>query len=105
MWSMGRIHGRSSDNRSYEILTENGLIISRNRAYVCETGVVFREYVPISISIADPINDACKAESGKASKSLLVPNNPPTTAPCVNATKSSIGSSDNCYGTRSGRVV
>ena len=31
MWSMGRIHGRSSDNRSYEILTENGLIISRNR--------------------------------------------------------------------------
>ena len=29
MWSMGLIHGRSTDNRSYEILTENGLIVSR----------------------------------------------------------------------------
>ena len=32
-WSMGIIHGRSSDNRSYEILTENGLVISRNGAF------------------------------------------------------------------------
>ena len=104
-WSMGRIHGRSSDNRSYEILPENGLVISRNRVHMHETGVVFRELVPISISIADPISDACKAESGKASKLLQVPNNPPSTAPHVNATKSSIGSNDNCYRTRSRRVV
>ena len=27
-WSVGKIHGRSSDNRSYEILTESGLIVS-----------------------------------------------------------------------------
>ena len=33
-WSMGKIHGRSSDNRNYEILTENGLIISRNGVHV-----------------------------------------------------------------------
>ena len=70
-----------------------------------ETGVVFSECVPSKISIIDPINDACKAESEKASKSLPVPNNPPTTAPRVSATKSSIGSNDNCYRTRSGRVV
>ena len=101
---MGRIHGRSSDKRSYEILTENGLIISRNRVHMHETGVVSRERVLISISIADPMSDACKAESGKASKSLPVPNNPPTTTPHVSATKSSIGSNDNCYRTRSDRV-
>ena len=38
MWSMGRINGRSSDDRSYEILTENALIISRNGVHLCETG-------------------------------------------------------------------
>ena len=37
MWSMGPIYGRSTDNRSYEILTENGLIISRNRVHLHET--------------------------------------------------------------------
>ena len=37
MWSVGKIHGRSSDNRSYEILTENGLIVSRNRIHLQET--------------------------------------------------------------------
>ena len=60
MWSIGRIHGKSSDNRSYEILTENGLIISRNRVHVCETGVVFRECVPSKIFIVDPVNEAPK---------------------------------------------
>ena len=71
-----------------------------------ETGIVFKEHVPISISIAYPINDARKAESVRASKSSPVPSNKPsTTAPCVNATKSSIGSNDNCYRTKSGRVV
>ena len=29
MWSMGLIHGRFTNRRSYEILTENGLIFSR----------------------------------------------------------------------------
>ena len=55
---MGIIYGRSSDNRSDEILTENGLIISRNRVHLCETNVVFREPVPSKISIVDPVNDA-----------------------------------------------
>ena len=36
MWSASIIHGRSSDNRSYEILTENVLIISRNRVHLHE---------------------------------------------------------------------
>ena len=46
-WSMGRIHGRSSDNRSYEILTENDPIISRNRVHVHETGVVLGSMFPV----------------------------------------------------------
>ena len=105
-WSMGIIHGRSSDNRSYEILAENGLIISRNRVHLHETNVVFRECVPSKISIVDPINDACmNAESVMAPKSPPVPNMPPTTDPHIKATKSPIGSNDNCYRTRSGRVV
>ena len=104
-WSMGRIHGRSSDNRSYEILTENGLIVSRNRVHLCETNVVFRERVPTSISITDHVSDAHKnAESVMAPKSP-VPNKPPTTDPHVKATKSTTGSNDNCYRTRSGRIV
>ena len=69
-WSTCLIHGRSTENGSYEILTENGLIISRNRVHLCETNVVFRECVPSSISITDPINDVCKnAESSMAPKS------------------------------------
>ena len=72
---MGIIHGRSSDNRSYEILTENGLILSRNRVHLCEINVVFRKGVLSKISIVDPINDACKnAESVMAPKSPLVSN-------------------------------
>ena len=106
MWNMGIIHGRSSNNRRYEILTENGLIISRNRVHLCETNVVLRECVPSKISIVDPINDARKnAESVMAPKSPSVPNKSPTTDPHVKATKGPIGSHDNCYRTRSGRVV
>ena len=106
MWSMGRIHGRSSENRSYEILTESGLIISRNRVHLCETNVVFREHVPTSISIVNHVGDARKnAESVMVPKSSPVPNKPPSTVPHVKTTKSSIGSIDNCYRTRSGRVV
>ena len=105
MCSMGLIHVRSTDNRSYEILTENGLIISRNGVHLCETYVVFRECVPTSISITDHVGDAHKnAESVMAPKSP-VPNKPPTTDPHVKATKSTIGSNDNCYRTRSGRIV
>ena len=59
-WSVGIIHERASDNWSYEILTENGLIISRNRVHLHETNVVFREHVPSKISVVDTINDACK---------------------------------------------
>ena len=29
-WSIGTIHARSHDDRSYEILTENGNLVSRN---------------------------------------------------------------------------
>ena len=105
MWSKGLIHGRSVDNRSYEILTENGLIVSRNRVHLCKTNVVFREHVPTGISITDHVGDACNnAESVMAPKSP-VPNKPPTTDPHVKATKSTIGSNDNCYRTRSGRIV
>ena len=102
-WSVGLIHGRSSDNRSYEILTENGLIISRNKVHLHETNVVFREHVPTSISITGHLGDACKnAESVMAPKSPPFPNKPPTTDPHVKVTKSPIGSNDKCNRTWSG---
>ena len=85
-------------------MTENDLVVSRNRIHLRETNVVFREHVPNKISIVEPINDAHKAESVMASKSSPVPSLP-TTNLSVKSTKSSIGSSDNCYRTRSGRVV
>ena len=67
---------------------------------------MFREHVPSKISIAEPVNDTCKAESLKTLISSPVPSkNPPTTAPHVKTTKSSIGSNADGYRTRSGRIV
>ena len=103
MWSMVLIHGRSADNRSYEILTEHGLVISRNRVHLHETNVVFREHVPISIPITDHVGNACK--NAVVAPKSLVPNKPPTTDPYVTTIKSTIGSNDNCYKTQSGRIV
>ena len=34
-WSVGRVHGRSTDECSCQILIENGSIISRNRVHWC----------------------------------------------------------------------
>ena len=97
-WSMGKIHGRSE--RSYEILTENDLIVSRNRIHLHETNVVFRECAPTKIFITDHIDSAHKAKSVMAPKSSPVShNNPPTTSPSIKAIKSTIGSNDNCYRT------
>ena len=60
----------------------------------------------MSFSIADHVGDTHKnAESVMAPKSSPVSNKPPTTAPCVKTTKSSVGSNDNCYSKRSGREV
>ena len=95
-WSMGKIHGRS--DRSYEILTENGLVISRNRIHLCETNVVFREHALPKISTTDHINSAHRAESVMVPKSSPVShNNPPTTSPSIKVIKGTIGSNDNCY--------
>ena len=38
-WSIGTIHARSHDDRSYEILTENGNLISRNHVNLRPTSV------------------------------------------------------------------
>ena len=38
-WSIGTVHARSHDDRSYEILTENGNLISRNRVHLRPTNV------------------------------------------------------------------
>ena len=38
-WSIGTVHVRSHDDRSYEILTENGNLISRNCVYSRPTNV------------------------------------------------------------------
>ena len=39
IWSIGTIHATSHDDRSYEILTENGNLISRNRVHLRPTNV------------------------------------------------------------------
>ena len=38
-WFIGTIHARSHDDKSYEILTENGNLISRNRVHLRPTNV------------------------------------------------------------------
>ena len=38
-WSIGTIHARSHDDRSYEILTENVNLISRNHVHLRPTNV------------------------------------------------------------------
>ena len=38
-WSIGTVHARSHDDRSYEILTENGNLIFRNRVHLRPTNV------------------------------------------------------------------
>ena len=38
-WSIGTMHARSHDDRSYEILTENGNLISRNCVHLRSTNV------------------------------------------------------------------
>ena len=38
-WSIGTIYARSHDGRLYQILTENGLIISRNHVFLRPTRV------------------------------------------------------------------
>ena len=63
-----------------------GIVKTKEHASTC----MFWECVPSKISIVDPVIEACKAESVKASKSSPVSSNsPPTTAPHVNATKGS----------------
>ena len=36
-WSIGTVHARSHDDRSYEILTENGNLVSRNCVHLRPT--------------------------------------------------------------------
>ena len=38
-WSIGTVHARSHDDRSYEILTESGNLVSRNRIHLRPTNV------------------------------------------------------------------
>ena len=38
-WSIGTVHARSHDDRSYEILTENGNLISRSHVHLRPTNV------------------------------------------------------------------
>ena len=98
---MGKVDERS--DRSYEILTENGLIVSKNRIHLRETNVVLRECAPIS----NPITGygTCKAESVMAPKLSPVPKSPQTISPSVKTIKSTIDPNDNSYRMQSGRVV
>ena len=108
-WSVGKIHGRSSDNRSYEILIESGLIVLQNRIHIRETNVVFREHVPNrNITVSDHTNSICKNTESKALKSSPVPTAPPNpnaTDLCVKTTKHAVASKGSPYRTHSGRKV
>ena len=101
-WSIGTIHARSHDGRSYQILTENGLIISRNRMHLRPTRV---EPVPV-----DRLANQC-ISNVKAHKSIITPSRDPTPS-STNATKdkpksikNTVKTNDVPFRTRSGREV
>ena len=91
-WSVGTIHARSHHGRSYQILTENGLIISRNHIHLRPTRVkpvpvdglakscIFsvKANKPIVTSSGDSTpSNAIKAPISHSTKSALKTNNVP----------------------------
>ena len=105
MWSIGKVHGRSKDGCSYQIITENGSLVSRNRVHIRLTGTEYQKCVFVEKSLAEPVTDACASQI-KMMPSEPVPTKPPsTTIPHSNATKSSIVTNADGYRMCSGRIV
>ena len=101
-WSIGTIHARSHDGHSYKILTENGLVISRNHIHVRPTRV---EAVPVDRSAIQQIPNV------QADKPIIAPSAVPTpsstneTKGKPNSIKVAAKTNDVPYRTRSGREV
>ena len=98
-WSIGTIHARSHDDRSYQILTENGLIISRNPVHLRPTGV-------------KPVDRLAKPciPNVKSKRPIVVPSEDPALHNAVKAskpcsTKNTAKTNDVPYRIRSGREV
>ena len=98
-WSIGTIHARSHDGRSYQILTENGLIISRNHVHLR----------PTRVKPVDRLAKPC-IPNVKANKLIIVPSGVPTPSNAVKAPKPysikvAAKTNDVPCRTRSGRTV
>ena len=101
-WSIGTIHARSHDGCSYKILTENGLIISRNRMHFWPTRV---KPVPVDKLISPCISNV------KADMPLITPSgdstpfNTSATKGKPSSVKTAAKTNDVPHRTRSGREV
>ena len=75
-WSIGTIHARSHNGHSYQILTETGLIISRNHVHLRPTRV-------------QPVDKPAKPciPNVKANKPIVIPGGNPTPSNAVKASK------------------
>ena len=109
-WGIGKINGCSMDNRSYQILTEHGTVISRNHLHLRETGVEFSKCILLSKSIVDPMLDAHGRQvqvQDKMASSSPVTSQPPksATTSCSNSSKKAIQTNADGYRTRSGRII
>ena len=100
-WSIGTIPLRSHDGRSYQILTENGLTISRNHMHLRLTRV---KPVPVDKLVSPHISNV------KADKLIITPSGDPAASNAVKATKphfikTAAKTNDVPHRTRSGREV
>ena len=101
-WSIGTIHARSHDDQSYQILTENGILISRNHVHLR----------PTSVQPVDKLARSCYVNV-KADKLIsLTPSGEPAPdhdkvnlASKPYSSKNAAKTNDVPYRTRSGREV
>ena len=95
-WSIGTIHARSHDDQSYQVLTENGVLISRNHVHLR----------PTSVQPVDRSAKPCYSNT-KADKPIGLPSGKPAPDKVVTAskpcsTKNTAKTNDVPYRTRSG---
>ena len=99
-WSIGTVHARSHDDRSYEILTENGNLISRNHVHL----------QPTNVQPIDRLTKPCKVNARvdmlpKASGVPVSHNHDKVIKANKPSIKNAAKTNDVPYRTRSGREV
>ena len=101
-WSIGTIHARSHDDRSYEILTENSNLISRNHVHLGPTNVQPVDKTTMSYKVNAKVILSAKASGVPTSynhdKVIKAKANEPSI-------KKTAKTNDVPYRTRSGREV